>query len=319
MKVLTASALQLARPEGKNKFMKHIQRLALLVGFACLLTACGRSAIEIPAGSTVTIEKQDGVEVRGTLIEVQPEQIVVDAGGVRTEIPRREIRSISATSLEVVRQERDGETRDTVATTGGGPNAGDDTGDVRNPIARLFTRGPEYREVTIPAGTLLPASLQSALASDATPVEAPVRATLRRPVLVDGVEALPAGTTVYGTVTSAQESGRVKGRAALSFRFNRIDTVDGGRAAIASNTITRVAPATKKKDAAKIAGGAAGGAIVGGLIGGGDGAAKGAAVGGAAGTGVVLATKEEEVRLAVGTPLSVRLTSPLTVRVPAER
>jgi hypothetical protein len=298
--------------------MKVIRRLVLLVGCALLLTACGGSAIEIPAGSDVTIEKRDGVEVRGRLVDVQPEQIIIDSGGVRTEVPRREIRSISATSLEVVRQGRDGETRETAGTTGSGPNAGDETGDTRNPLARLFDRGPEYHEVTIPAGTLLPASLQSALASDATRVEAPVRATLRRPVLVDGVEALPAGTTVYGTVTSAQESGRVKGRAALSFRFNRIDTVDGGRAAIASNTITRVAPATKKKDAAKIAGGAAGGAIVGGLLGGGDGAAKGAVVGGAAGTGVVLATKGEEVRLATGTPLSIRLSSPLTVRVPID-
>jgi hypothetical protein len=311
-----ASSLQLARRRLRT-VMKLIQRLALLVGFACLLTACGGSTIEIPAGSEVTIEKRDGVEIRGTLVDVQPEQIIVDTGGVRTEVPRREIRSISATSLEVVRQGRDGETRDTVATAGRGPNAGDDTGETRNPVERLFDRGPEYREVTIPAGTLLPASLQSALASDTTRVEAPVRATLRRPVLVDGVEALPTGTTVYGTVTSAQESGRVKGRAALSFRFNRIDTVDGGRAAIASNTITRVAPATKKKDAAKIAGGAAGGAIVGGLLGGGDGAAKGAAAGGAAGTGVVLATKGDEVRLGAGTPISVRLTAPLTVRVPS--
>jgi hypothetical protein len=299
--------------------MKLIQRLALPLGLALLLTACGGSAIEIPAGSDVTIQKRDGVEVRGTLVAIQPEQIIVDTAGVRTEVPRRDIRSISATSLEVVRQDGGRETREPIGTTGSGPNAGDDGREARNPIARLFDRGPEYREVTIPAGTLLPASLQSALTSDATRVEAPVRATLRRPVLVDGVEALPAGTTVYGSVTSAQESGRVKGRAALSFRFNRIDTLDGGRAAIASNTITRVAPATKKKDAAKIAGGAAGGAIVGGLLGGGDGAAKGAAVGGAAGTGVVLATKGEEVRLTVGTPISVRLTAPLTVRVPIER
>jgi hypothetical protein len=88
--------------------------------------------------------------------------------------------------------------------------------------------------------------------------------------------------------------------------------------AIRTATVTRVAPGTKKKDAAKIGAGAAGGAIIGGLIGGGDGAAKGAAVGGGAGTAVVLSTRGKEVRLGVGADLSVRLTAPLTVRVPVK-
>jgi hypothetical protein len=51
-------------------------------------------------------------------------------------------------------------------------------------------------------------------------------------------------------------------------------------------------------------------------MGGGSGAAKGAAIGGGAGTGAVLATRGDEVRLPAGTPLSVTLAAPLTVRVP---
>ena len=42
-----------------------------------------------------------------------------------------------------------------------------------------------------------------------------------------------------------------------------------------TDTVSRMAQATKKQDAAKIGGGAAGGAIIGGILGGGDGAAKG--------------------------------------------
>ncbi len=103
-------------------------------------------------------------------------------------------------------------------------------------------------------------------------------------------------------------------------RFTRIDPPgDGERLKIQSAPIAREAEATKKQDAAKIGGGAAGGAIIGGLLGGGDGAAKGAAVGGAAGTGVVLSTRGKEVRLGPGTDLSVRLTAPVTVRVPVRR
>jgi hypothetical protein len=171
--------------------------------------------------------------------------------------------------------------------------------------------------VTVPAGTVLPLELRSSVASDSSNVEDPVRATLRRAVAVDGTEVLPAGTVVTGHVTAADRSARVKGRARVAFRFNRIDLPgDGGQVAIRTGTVSRVAPATKKQDAAKIGAGAAGGAIVGGILGGGDGAAKGAAVGGGAGTAVVLTTRGKEVRLGAGTPVSVKLAAPLTVRVP---
>jgi hypothetical protein len=176
----------------------------------------------------------------------------------------------------------------------------------------------EYRDVTVPAGTVLPLELRSAVASDTSHVEDPVRATLRRAISVDGAPVLPAGTVVAGHVTAAERSARVKGRARVAFRFNRIDLPgEGGQLAIRTGTVTRVAAATKKQDAAKIGAGAAGGAIVGGLLGGGDGAAKGAAVGGGAGTAVVLSTRGKEVRLGAGTRVSVKLAAPLTVRVAA--
>ncbi len=174
----------------------------------------------------------------------------------------------------------------------------------------------EYREITVPAGTVLPLTLRSALGSDTSHVEDPVRATLRRAITIGGTPVLPAGAVVSGHVTDAAQSARVKGRGRVAFRFNQIDLPgDGGRMPIRTGTVTRIAPATKKQDAAKIGAGAAGGAIVGGIIGGGDGAAKGAAVGGGAGTAVVLATRGKEVRLGAGAPLSVKLTAPLTVRV----
>jgi hypothetical protein len=185
------------------------------------------------------------------------------------------------------------------------------------PVTKPEPSAPEYREVTIPAGTVLPLELKTSVASDSSNMEDPVRATLRRAVTIDGMQALPAGTVVTGHVTAAERSARVKGRARVAFRFDRIDLPgDGGQMAIRTGTITRVAPATKKQDAAKIGVGAAGGAIVGGILGGGDGAAKGAAAGGGAGTAVVLATRGKEVRLGAGAPVSVKLAAPLIVRVP---
>jgi outer membrane lipoprotein SlyB len=104
----------------------------------------------------------------------------------------------------------------------------------------------------------------------------------------------------------------------VAFRFNSVVARDE-RIDIRTGAIARTAPATKKKDAAKIGIGAGAGAVIGGIVGGGDGAAKGAVIGGAGGTGVVLATRGEEVTVPAGASLSVRLLEPITVRVPITR
>jgi hypothetical protein len=173
---------------------------------------------------------------------------------------------------------------------------------------------PVVREVTIPDGTALRLDLTTPLASDSSKVEDVVRATLREAVKVGDETVLPVGTELTGTVTGAEGSGRVKGRARLSFRFDALRTANE-RHAIQSAPIALEAEATKGEDAKKIGIGAGIGAAVGAIVGGGDGAAKGAAIGGAGGTGVVLATKGKEVRLGSGANVSTRLTAPLTVEV----
>ena len=184
------------------------------------------------------------------------------------------------------------------------------------PVKRVVPKAatPSYREVTIPSGTTLSLSLTSAVASDTSKVEDAVSAELTHVVNVDGRDVLPVGSTVSGQVTSANGSGRVKGRADVGFRFNTL-TTGGQKYDISTAALSRVAPATKGEDATKVGIGAGAGAIIGGLFGGKSGAAKGAAVGGGAGTGVVLATKGQEMRLAPGADVTTTLTAPLTVRV----
>ena len=174
---------------------------------------------------------------------------------------------------------------------------------------------PRFKEVTLPSGTTLRLRLQSAIASDTSSVEDVVRAELAEAVSADGAAVLPSGTPVVGNVTLVERSGRVKGRARLAYRFNSL-TRDSERYDIATAPLSHEAEATKGEDATKIAIGAGAGAAIGALLGGGDGAAKGAAIGGAGGTGVVLATRGEEVRLGPGATVTTRLTAPLTVRVP---
>ena len=172
---------------------------------------------------------------------------------------------------------------------------------------------PEYREITVPAGTRLSIELRAALASDTSQVEDPVRGVLRQAVSVDGAEALPAGTALGGSVTEALRAAKVKGRARLALRFTSV-TLDDAEQPIATDRIAREAAGTKKNDAAKVGIGAGAGALVGAIAGGKKGALVGGAVGAGAGTGVVLATRGDEVTLGAGTVVTTTLREPLVVR-----
>ena len=171
------------------------------------------------------------------------------------------------------------------------------------------------REVTLPAGTVLPLVLRSSVGSRTSSVEDSVRAETRAPIVLNGVTVVPAGSNVIGSVTSARRSGRVKGRASIAFRFHTLEARDE-RYRIATGTVARTAPGTKKRDAATIGIPAAGGAIIGGIAGGKKGAAIGGAIGGGGGTAAVLTTRGKEVHLGQGARIAVRLTRPVTIRVP---
>jgi hypothetical protein len=200
-----------------------------------------------------------------------------------------------------------------VPTSGSAPIA--PTTESVSPASTAPAAAQAYREITLPAGTVLPVSLETAVGSNISRVEQPVRARLRRAVRVNGVQVLPAGTIVNGHVTAAQRPGKVKGRGYVAMRFTQLDTPGEGTTKISSATISRLAPATKQKDTLQIVGPAAAGAVIGRIAGGKGAARKGAVIGGAAGTGYVLSTRGKDVRLGKGAPLSVRLTAPIRVRV----
>lgn len=173
---------------------------------------------------------------------------------------------------------------------------------------------PKVREVVVPAGTTLRLRLTTGVASDTSHVEDAVRATLAAPIEVGGSTAVPAGAVVSGSVLAAQRSGKVKGRALVAFGFDRLSAGDS-HYDIKTDRVSRLAPATKKKDATKIGIGAGAGALIGAIAGGGKGAAIGTAVGAGAGTGAVMATRGDEVRLPAGTVVTTKLRMPLTVLV----
>jgi hypothetical protein len=265
-----------------------VKRLSLIAGVAKCVTyvllaaACTRAeAVEkIPAGTEVTVMTKDGTLVRGKIATVDAD--VVTLSGERpnstTEITRTSI-------AEVKRVDPD----------------------------RAASTESVVRTITIPDNTALSVTLNTPLSSETSRVEERVNGTIASPVVVDGITAIPAGSTLTGQVTTVRDSGKVKGRAELAFRFTRLRagsvTYD-----IDTRPLHYVAESTKKDDAVKIGIGAGAGAVIGAITGGKKGAAIGSAIGGGAGTGVVLATEGKDVSLADGRKLTVSLTNPLTIR-----
>lgn len=257
--------------------------LAATVLMSGLTLACSRAEAieEIPAGTEVTVVTQDGSLVRGKIATVNPEvvELTGDRPNTTTRVVRKNITEVKRASAA--------------------PEA---------PAA-----AERVRSVTIPDNTVLDVTLESSHASDTSGAEDAVRGTLDSPVVIDEVTVIPAGSVLTGHVTGAQESGKVKGRAELGLRFDRI-TFRSVTYDIATKPLYWVADNNKKDDAVKIGVGAAAGAIIGAIAGGKKGAAIGTAVGAGGGTAVVLATDGDEIRLASGRKLKVSLTDPLIIR-----
>jgi hypothetical protein len=152
----------------------------------------------------------------------------------------------------------------------------------------------------------------SHLGSETSKIEDPVKGALAAPVVIAGLTALPQNTQITGWVTDVKTSGRVKGKASLAFRFDRM-VARGETHQIQTARVILDAEDKKSDDVKKGGVGAGAGAVVGGIAGGGTGAAIGAVVGGA---GAVLGTKGREIELPAGTEVNVLLQDPITVRVP---
>ena len=263
-------------------------RILITLALAGVLSACSSrvDVDKVPIGATVEVTRQDGGVVRGTLSARDEQAVRVAIGRSVRSIPRDQIASF--------------ELADTAAPP-------------RLPALAKF------REYTLPAGTRLSARLETALGSDSSRINDPVQAVLIEPMLIDGVEVIPADSTINGVVTTAEQSGNVRGRASLAVQFNAITLAGRGDTYALSSSVHHTAEATKGDDAKKIGIPAVGGAILGAILGGKKGALIGTAVGGGAGAVVVLTTSGPEVRYARGTTLALSLDQSIDVRVPIRK
>ena len=215
-----------------------MKRAVMAFALVTVLCACSRKgdALTIPTGSRVRVEQTNGVSVEGRLVDVSADRIVVEReGGERTAVVRRDIKEIRTAPVS------------SAAESSALPTPASATASAT-------------MDVTIPAGTVLSVDLETSVGSDTSRVDQPVRGVLHHPLHLRGMNVLPTGTAVFGHVTTAQRPGKVKGRGVIAMRFTEIDTPGAGRTRISTQTVSRMAPASTKKDTLQILGPAAGAA-----------------------------------------------------------
>ena len=186
----------------------------------------------------------------------------------------------------------------------------------RRPLAAPTpsSAAPSFRNLTIPAGTTLSVRITQTLDSATAQQGDTFSGSLANDVLIDGILALPAGTTVGGRLDQVHEAGHFKGSALLTLSLVSLNH-RGERISIATDPYTQEGSGRGKNTAEKAGGGAAVGAILGGIFGGGKGAAIGAAAGGGLGAGANGVTRGQQVQIPSETLLRFKLASPVEVRV----
>jgi hypothetical protein len=167
--------------------------------------------------------------------------------------------------------------------------------------------------VTLPAGTALKVRTTNTLSTKTVQSGETFVASLEEPIVEGTWVVAEKGATVYGKVANADAGGRVKGVASLSVRLTELQTADGQRVAVNTDTYGVQAKSSKKEDLKKVGIGAGIGAAIGAIAGGGSGAAKGAGAGAGAGTGVVLATRGDPAVIPSESVLTFELTEPVSV------
>ena len=159
----------------------------------------------------------------------------------------------------------------------------------------------------IPVGTEFDVRLQTRLSSGTARVEDRFDATTIVPYDRNGRVLVPAGSVMRGVVNSVTPASRgINRKGELTLVFDRF-SIDGRTYSIRATVLQAL---QGEADTGRVAAGAGVGAIIGAILGGTRGALTGILIGGG---GTVAATEGNDVDLAPGTVLRVRLDSALDV------
>lgn len=166
---------------------------------------------------------------------------------------------------------------------------------------------PEKVTVKINKDAVIGISLDQTLNTETGHVEDRVSGRIVRDVVVDGHTAIPAGAKLEGTVTLVQR-GQKKERGKLGVRFTTLVLDDNTRIAIQTDTIFRESDPVGQPSAAMNASSAVGVLLA-------NGGRRGAPAGPPGAAPPSTGAYKPDVRVSSGSPLTVKLTAPLTITV----
>lgn len=165
--------------------------------------------------------------------------------------------------------------------------------------------------VTVPSGTPMTITVHQDLSSKSAVGES-WSGTVAEPVYVNGRVAIPAGSTVNGTVSVAEPAQRGE-RAKLRLALSRV-SLNGRSYSLSGSSELLVAGSPRARNVGAIAGGTAAGALLGKAVGGSTkSTVVGGVVGGAAAGAAVAASKGYQVGVDAGDELSFTTTRSVTL------
>jgi hypothetical protein len=167
--------------------------------------------------------------------------------------------------------------------------------------------------LSIPSGTSIDVTLNTSLSSKTASVGDSWTGSVRNSPVLDGRNAIPAGSVVSGTVTGVK-AAKKGDRAMLDLGLSSI-TVSDHRYTVHGGTEAIIAGSTRARNLGAIAGSAAGGALIGKAVSGkGKGALIGGLIGAGVATGIVASSDGYQVVLKAGTPLTFTTSDVVAVR-----
>lgn len=163
--------------------------------------------------------------------------------------------------------------------------------------------------LVVPAGTRVTIRTNETLSTKQVDVGQSFTGSLNYPITVRGTTAIPRGTSVRGTITSAKGRGRFKGAGVLGITLEEI-----GRYRVETTEYVASEKGRGKRTAGFIGGGGGAGALIGGLAGGGKGALLGGLLGAGGGTAAGALTGNRDVVIPAESAISFTTRSSIRIR-----
>lgn len=189
--------------------------------------------------------------------------------------------------------------------------------------APTVTAEPQY---TLNADQTIRVRMNTQISSETARIGDRFTTTVVDPVYANGVEIIPAGSTITGRVSDVKRAGRQSKAGMIDVKFISLQMpngttypINGSLTSMEADTVNNdkegqvTGRSSAKRNVVFIGGGATTGALIGAIAGGGHGAAVGAGVGAGLGVAGAIFSKGQEAVVKSGTEFGVILNQSITL------